>query len=157
MFLMRLVRTGAGGRVERGSLWRLGRDVATYLLPRDLHRPGGSEEAGEEQAVLPEERQEREAAVHQATRQEEVGLHREVVVGLRLVGADGHLGVEVGPRVAEAVAPQGRLGGQVGRREARPAAHTDLEDDRSSPGAFTGPRGRGPLQVRRLNRARRVG
>ena len=117
----------------------------------------GAEEAGEEEVVLPEERQEKEAVVHQATRQEVAGPHRVVVAGLRLVGADGHLGAEVGLRVAEAVAPQGRLGDQVGRREARPAVHTDLEEDRSSPGAITGPRGRGPLQVRRLNRARRVG
>ena len=130
--------------------------MATYLLLKDLHRPVGAEEAGEEEVVLPEER-EKEAVVHQVTRQEEVGPHREVVVGLRLVGADGHLGVEVGLRVAEAVAPQGRPGDQVGRREARPAVHTDLEEDRSSPGAITCPRGRGPLQVRRLNRARRVG
>ena len=119
--------------------------MATLHLPRDPHRPVGAEGAGEEEVV------------HQDPRQVAVGPHREVVVGLRLVGVDGHLGVEVGLRVAEAVAPQGRLGDQVGRREARPAVHTDLEEDRSFLGAITGPRGRLPLQVRRLNRARRVG
>ena len=45
-------------------------------------------------------------------------------------GAEGPRGSEVVPRVAVAGAPQGRLGDQVGRREARPAAHTGLEEDR---------------------------
>ena len=88
--------------------------------------------------------------LHQDPRQVVVGPHREVVAGLRRVGV-------VGLRVAEVVAPQGRLGGQVGRREARPAVHTDLEEDRLFLGAITEPRSRLPLQVRRLNRARRVG
>ena len=141
--------TGAEGSLEHGSLWRPERDMATLLLPKDLHRPVGAEGAGEGEVVLPEERQGKEVVVHQVTRQ--------VVVGPHLVGEDGHLGAEVGLRVAEAVAPQGRLGDQVGRREARPAVHTDLEEDRLFLGAITGPRGRLPLQVRRLNRARRVG
>ena len=69
------------------------------------------------------------AVVHQATPLGVDGLRREAEVGHLREGVDGHPGEEVGPRV-EAVAPQGRLGDQVGRREARPAAHTGLEEDR---------------------------
>ena len=70
-----------------------------------------------------------EAVVHQATPLGVDGPRREAEAGhLQEVG-DGHPGEEVGPRV-EAVAPQGRLGDQVGRREARPAAHTGLEEDK---------------------------
>ena len=70
-----------------------------------------------------------EAVVHQVTPLEEDVLRHQAVAGHLQEGADGHPGEEVGPRV-EAVAPQGRLGDQVGRREARPAAHTGLEEDR---------------------------
>ena len=96
--------------MERGLLWRSERDVATFLPPKDLHRPVGAEEAGEEEVVLPEERREKEAVVHQATRQEVAGPHRVVVVGPLRVGADGHLGADGGPRVEVAVVPQGLLG-----------------------------------------------
>ena len=86
---------------------------------------GEEAEVGEALQVVPRE----EAVVHQATPLGVDGLRREAEVGHLREGVDGHPGEEVGPRV-EAVAPQGRLGDQVGRREARPAAHTGLEEDR---------------------------
>ena len=70
-----------------------------------------------------------EAVVHQVTPLGVDGPRREAEAGHLQEGVDGHPGEEVGPRV-EAVAPQGRLGDQVGRREARPAAHTGLEEDK---------------------------
>ena len=70
-----------------------------------------------------------EAVVHQATPLGVDGPRQKAEAGHLQEGADAHPGEEVGPRV-EAVAPQGRLGDQVGRREARPAAHTGLEEDK---------------------------
>ena len=95
----------------------------------DLGHREAVAEAGAEGGVTLRAVRQGEAVVHQVIPLGEAGLHHPVVVGHLQEGADGHPGEEVGPRV-EAVAPQGRLGDQVGRREARPAAHTGLEEDK---------------------------